>query len=261
MVIPSYPCPSKNSTQHVLGSSPYVLVCGTNFAGADLPAVHADTLGDCILACDEYKADSSTINGALCVAVTFRDPIYTDNNCYPKYQIPSDYIDFDPMLSSARRVGYVYDGDPVFDLSELGQDPSSFAAPVTATITAIPGTSDSFPTGSSAATTATSSGSQSTPSTPSENGAASGQSGISTGAGIGIGLGIGIPILLAVAAVLFYMQQRNKRKRPLSPVSEVQEIGGQDEKTFQAKPTARPQELKAHDVPELEGHARVEELD
>ena len=82
----------------------YQIYCGTDFPGNDLPAVHVNSLPDCLTACDQYVPSPSQANGAACVAVSYGAG-NVGGNCYLKSTITA--INYgDGGLDSARMVGF-----------------------------------------------------------------------------------------------------------------------------------------------------------
>ena len=82
----------------------YQIYCGTDFPGNDLPAVHVNSLPDCLTACDQYVPSPSQANGAACVAISYGAG-NVGGNCYLKSTITA--INYgDGGLDSARMVGF-----------------------------------------------------------------------------------------------------------------------------------------------------------
>lgn len=132
--LPAWPCPLNSD---VLYDPPvansYVVSCNTNYPGSDLSFLHADTLTDCLHACDTCSQDSSKANGAACVAVTFGAPS-VQNNCYLKYAATSVLsVSSSSNMHSARRQGYGIGQGLVMDTGQLGAGSDSVASTIIAT--------------------------------------------------------------------------------------------------------------------------------
>lgn len=117
---PAYPCPDLDGTSYTdaTGSS-YKIQCSTNYAGNDLPAVHADTFVGCLRVCDNYVPEPSAASKASCIGVTWGagNP---GGNCYLKYQITTINTD-DGGLSSGYYANYTL---PKSAVTSQGSSPS-----------------------------------------------------------------------------------------------------------------------------------------
>ena len=101
----AFPCPDLGGTSYTdaTGSS-YNIQCNTNYPGNDLPAVHVDTFGECLRACDTYVPEPSAASNSSCIGVSWGagNP---GGNCYLKYQVTT-LIANDDGLSSGYYINY-----------------------------------------------------------------------------------------------------------------------------------------------------------
>ena len=184
----TYPCPDRNgSTYAGANGSSYHIECSTDYAGNDLPAVHADTFGECLDACDAYVPGSSAEahDFASCIGVSWGagNP---SANCYLKYQITSINSN-DVGFSSGYQANYT---PPESGATTSGSSPS--------------------PTTTLAASATHAAASTTQPTSTSSSHLDSHRA-ISVGAGIGIGIGAAIGI--AIIAGTFYLWRRQPGRR------------------------------------------------
>ncbi|KAM0797906.1 hypothetical protein BDR22DRAFT_965153 [Usnea florida] len=186
----TYPCPDRNgSTYAGANGSSYHIECSTDYAGNDLPAVHTDTFGECLDACDAYVPGSSAEahDFASCIGVSWGagNP---SANCYLKYQITSVNPN-DVGFSSGYQANYT---PPESGATTSGSSPS--------------------PTTTSAAS-ATHAAASTTQPSPTSSSHSDSHGAISVGAGIGIGIGAAIGIAI-VAGTVYFCRRRHRRRRP-----------------------------------------------
>ena len=136
-------CPGGTGTQYSdADGNVYEISCGLSYPGSDLPAIHKDTLIDCILACSEYIPQPNVAKGAKCIAASWGEG-NPGGNCYLKYAI-TEVNPTNGGFDSCRLITYT----PPGPLSTINHDQNSG----TTSTSPATGTSGNTPTTSTTST-------------------------------------------------------------------------------------------------------------